>query len=324
MPTIAQTWRGLAALATTAALAGSLAACSGGSDAASPDGGTVTVLASTNVWADIAATVGGDHVTVTSLISDPNADPHSYEYAPRDVAAVEDADLVVYNGGGYDEFVGAILDSISTDPATVNAFEVHTGAHGGEDGGHAEEGHAEEGHDHGAVNEHVWYDLHTVGAVADHIAEELAALAPQNAAQFQTNADALKADLEALEGIAAGVRDTHDGTEVAQTEPLAGYLLDALGLVDIAPAEFTSAIEGESDPSAAVTAQFRDLLGGNQVTVLVYNAQASSPVTEQLRAVAEEAGVPVVEVTETLPEGVSYFEWMTQAIEDLAAALDNR
>lgn len=340
MPSFAHTCRGLAALTATAALTGALAACSGTTAQNDSADGTLTVLASTNVWADIAQSVGGEHTTVEAIINDPSADPHSYEYAPRDVATVEDADLVIFNGGGYDEFIDSILDAISTTPATINAYEIHTGAHGEGADEHADE-HAEEAggehadeaahdeesghaHDHGSSNEHVWYDLHTVSEVAEHIADELAALAPEHADDFRLNAASLIEQLNSLEGRTDELRAAHDGTPVAQTEPLAGYLLDAAGLVDVAPTAFTSAIENGTDPSAAVTAEFRDLLETNDAQVLVYNTQSSSPVTEQLRATAESQQTPVVEVTETLPEGVGYVQWMNEAIDNLAAALDNR
>lgn len=290
--------------------------------------GPITIVASTNVWGSVAEAVAGDLATVESVIADPSADPHSYEASPGDAATVAEASLVVYNGGGYDEFITDILASEGQDVPSVNAYELL------EEGGHAHEEdesateetdmqeHADEdGHDHGEVNEHVWYNAEIAAATAESIAETLGQLDPDNAQQYTDNAEAFHEQVHGITDVTAAIAADHPAAPVAQTEPIAHYLIEESGLDDLTPEDFKNAIEEGNDPSAASIAATRDLFTSDSVQVLVYNIQTQDAVTQDIRATAEEAGVPVVEVTETLPEGMTYIEWQTQAAEDLLAAL---
>ncbi|MCT2582567.1 metal ABC transporter solute-binding protein, Zn/Mn family [Actinophytocola gossypii] len=316
-----------------------------GGDPAAADG-TITVVASTNVWGSIAERVGGDAVSVEALITDASADPHAHPDKPSDAAKLADADVAVYNGGGYDEFFTKLVETTGTDVPRVNAFELsahaeeaghegeeehaHEGeehAHEGEEHAHEGEEHAEEehghGHEHGAVNEHVWYDLETVHKVAERLAEEFGTLAPDHRETFTTNAEALGTELDDLATKAAGIGEANPGAKVVATEPVAKYLLDTAGLTDVTPPEFSEAIEEETDPPLAAVAATTELISKNQVAALVNNSQTETSVTNSLKDAATKAGVPVVDVTETLPEGVTdYVEWMTSAVDALAGALD--
>ncbi len=320
-------------LATAATLG--LSACGSATSDTGPDG-RITIVASTNVWGSVAAAIAGEHADVTSIITDPSADPHSYEASPRDAASVTDADLVVYNGGGYDEFVEDILARTPAKPA-VNAFDLHgaeSDLHAGHDhetepdAGHdaaadtdSHAGHSHS-HDNGGVNEHVWYDIPTVDTVAHTIAAELGALDPANAATYTANAEAFHGKLHGITDITAGIAARHPQTPIAQTEPTAYYLLAATDLRDQTPTDFTRAVEEGNDPPPTAIAATRELLGGKKVAVLVYNSQTEDKVTRDIRSQAESAGIPVVEVTETLPEGVDYVQWQSGTAERLAAALD--
>lgn len=295
--------------AGVAATALTLAGCSA-DPTAEPAAGTLSLVASTNVWASVASavTAGVDGVTVTSVITDPAADPHSYESTPRDAATLSDAQVVLYNGGGYDPFVSDVLAAEAPDVPTVEAFAVHQQLSGAT---------SDEG-----VNEHVWYDLPTVSAVAARVAEQLGALDPADAARYTANAEAFATGAQAVTARAQAIGAARGGTEVAQTEPIAAYLIEAAGLVDGTPEEFLEAVEEETDPPAAAVAATRDLLSSGTARALVYNTQAESPVTEQVRGDAQAAGVPVVEVTETLPaDQDGYLAWMTAQVEDLAQSL---
>ncbi|WP_345352924.1 metal ABC transporter solute-binding protein, Zn/Mn family [Rhodococcus olei] len=322
-----------AAIGLAAVAALSLGACSTAPSDPAHDG-RLSVVASTNVWGSVAAAVAGDHADITSIVTGPSADPHSYEASPRDAAALTDADLVVYNGGGYDGFLDDILDSMRGKP-TVNAYDLHdteSDLHAGHeehgsDTGHvadvaAEGTHAGHGHDHGGANEHVWYDLPTVDTVAHRIAAELSALDPANADAYTANAEAFHGKLHQVADITAGIAAAHPQTAIAQTEPIAHYLLAAADLQDRTPTDFTRAIEEGNDPPPAAIAATRDLLSGKKVGVLVYNTQTEDKVTLDIRSVAESAGIPVVEVTETLPDGVDYVQWQTATAERLASAID--
>ena len=230
----------------------------------------------------------------------------------------------MFNGGGYDEFVEQILEQAG-DKRTVEAFAL-LGAEGDLDDGHDHAEHsnegAEHGHDHGAVNEHVWYDIATVDAVAHRIAEQLGELDPDNADVFTARAEQFHEKLHAISDITSAIATNHPNSPVAQTEPIAHYLLLAAGADDRTPAEFEEAIEQGTDPSPAALAATRDLLQGNEVRALIFNTQTDDRTSEDIRGVAEGAGIPVVEVTETLPEGLDYIQWQTRNAEALAQALN--
>ncbi len=323
-----------AVIALAAGLAVTLTACGGGAaaPAAAPaDGGQPVVVTSTDVYGAVARAVGGDLITVTSLIDDPAADPHSYESTPSDAAAMAGAQVVVFNGGGYDAFIPPLIDASGADPAVIDvvelsgleaAAEAEQPAAAEEEHGH-EEGEAERGHEHGAFNEHVWYSLPTVQQVATRLADELGTLDPDDAATYTANAEQFSAQIDELITATDAIAAAHPGARIAVTEPVPGYLLEAAGLTDVTPPAFTEAIEEDADPPAAALAETLALFRPEPVAALVVNAQTTTPSTDQVRAAAQTGGVPVVEVTETLPEGTTdYPSWMRAQIDALAGALD--
>ncbi|MEV0697347.1 zinc ABC transporter substrate-binding protein [Saccharopolyspora sp. NPDC050389] len=303
------------ALAGLAATAIALTACGTGGQAA--DGGKIKVVASTSAWASVVQAIGGDHIEVEAIINDPNADPHSYESTPQDAAKVTDADLVVFNGGGYDGFMEKILGSSGQGKPTIEAVKDE---HEGEPaGGHEEHG-GHEGHDHSA-NEHVWYDLHVVQQVAAQVNAELSRLQPANAGQFGQAAGHFAEDIGKLQGRVGELGDQNRGKQVIVTEPVAHYLVEAANLQDITPPEFVNAIEAETDPSAAAVAAIQNAVNSKQAAAIIYNPQTESPVTRNVRSAAEQNQIPVVEMTETLPQGKTYVQWMDAQITALQAAL---
>jgi zinc/manganese transport system substrate-binding protein len=295
------------ALLTSASLA-LLAGCGSSSDSADAKSASakVPVVASTNVYGDIVRSIGAGKVDVTSVISDPDQDPHSYEANTQNQLALSKAKVVVENGGGYDDFVDRMLKSGHNDSAQViNAVRVsgRTAPKGGE------------------LNEHVWYDFPTVAHVADRISAALAKADPADAAAFEKNATAFKAKLAPLEAKEAQIKKVHGGEGVAITEPVPLYMTEASGLVDKTPAAFSEAIEEGDDVSPRVLQESLALFSGEKVKVLVYNEQTSGPQTEKSEAAAKAAGIPVVPVTETLPKGKDYLGWMTSNVDALASAL---
>ncbi|MCZ4077971.1 zinc ABC transporter substrate-binding protein [Rhodococcus sp. H36-A4] len=290
--------------------------------------GPITIVASTNVWGSVAQAVAGDLASVESIIADPSADPHSYEASAGDAAKVAEASLVVYNGGGYDEFIDDILGSEGKNVPSVNAYDLvgsdHT--HDAEeaapndstDSTDSTDGH---GHSHGDANEHVWFDAEVAASTAESIAEKLGQLDPDNAAQYTANADTFHDQVHRITDVTNKIAVDHANAPVAQTEPIAHYLIEESDLDDRTPEDFKNALESGNDPSPASIAATRDLLTSKSVRVLVYNIQTQDAVTQDIRSTAEAAGIPVVEVTETLPEGKTYIEWQTQAAEDLESAL---
>lgn len=283
-----------AGIAVGFASVATIVACGDSTDSDRP-----TVVTSTDVWGDIAVAIAGPDATVRSLITDPNADPHSHETSAVESAELSDADLVVYNGGGYDEF--AEKAAAGTNKRTVDAFSLRV--------------------DQSDENEHVWYDVRTVGVVADRIAAQLGELDPGKAGAYTERATTFKNRLAAVTAITGKLAAEHPKTPVLQTEPLAHYLLVAAGADDLTPHEFQEAIEQETDPAPAAVAATQDLLSGKRVRALIYNVQTEDKITKDLRGTAQNAGVTIVEVTETLPEGQDYIQWQTKNAQALAAAL---
>jgi len=293
----------LTATVVTVAVAVGTAACGSGSaqssDRADP-AGTIQVVTSTNVWGAVVAAVGGDAVSVHSLIDDPSADPHAYEVKPADATVIADAGLAVYNGGGYDDFFPGLTETASG-IRTINAVDVAGNAEG--------------------ANEHVWYDFAGVRTVATRIADELGAIDPARRDTFAGNARALGTGLDALTAKLAAVGAAHPGASFAATEPVADYLLEAAGLANATPRDFAEAIEEETDPSPAAVAETTTLVTERKVLVLVTNVQTETPVTDALVEAARGAGVAVVEVTETVPQDATgYLDWMTSQVDALSTA----
>ena len=322
-----------AALALTACGAGGSTPAAGasGSGSASSGAAALTVVASTDVWGSVASAVGGDAVEVTSIIDDPSQDPHSFEATTRDQLLVQDADVVVQNGGGYDPFMAQLVEASGTEAPVVDAVEV-SGLEGSQDAaGHSDEhgdehaegsgDHADEGHAHGEFNEHVWYDLATAGKVAEAVAEALGKADPQQAATFEANAKAFTEGLAPLQAQEAEVSAKSSGTGVAITEPVPDYMLEAMGLVVKTPEEFSEAVEEGTDVSPSVLADTTALFTDGTVKALVYNEQTTGAETDAVLKAAQAAGVPVVPVTETLPDGQDYTQWMSSNAEAIRAAV---
>lgn len=313
----------LPALAAASVLAG--AALTGCTTASATDDGRISIVASTDVYGDIAAQIAGDGADVTSIITSAGQDPHSYEASAQDQLAIADADLVIRNGGGYDSFVDTMLDASGAGTEVLDAVEISGLAPDDAEDEHAdEEEHAEENDGHGHIegfNEHVWYSFEAMDALAEEIAEHLGELDAENAGTYQENYQTFAASLGALEERAHELHEAFEGTAVAVTEPVPVYLLAELGLDNVTPEEFSEAIEEGSDVPPLVLDETLRLFETGEVALLAYNEQTAGPETEQVRAAAEAAGIPVVSFTETLPDGADYLSWMTDNLEAVATAL---
>ncbi|MCU1405275.1 MAG: transporter substrate-binding protein [Glaciihabitans sp.] len=307
-----------------------LTACSSG-PATSGDAadGTVAIVASTNVYGDIASQIGGDLVSVTSLITSAAQDPHSYEASAQDQLALSKAGLVIENGGGYDPFIDSLLSaSTNSSVPVVNAAEA-SGLLEGDDHGDDAEGadeaeHTEDdGHDHiEGFNEHVWYSFHGVEHIAEAIADELSDIDSANAATYSKNLDAFVAKIATLEEQADALQALTVDLGVAITEPVPLYLLEETGLTNKTPDAFSEAIEEGTDVAPTVLQETLALFSGNDVSLLAYNEQTAGPETEQVLTAATNAGIAVVSFTETMPDGADYFSWMTDNLNSIADAVN--
>lgn len=297
--------RPLLAIALTAAAALALTGCSAASSGSSTDDGKVRIVASTNVYGDIAHTIAGDAVEVTSIMDDPAQDPHSFEASAQNQLAISKADIVIENGGGYDDFVDTMLKAAPNDKRTVlNVVDIS--------GKKAVDG---------ELNEHVWYDFPTVQKLTDKLVGALSKADPAKASTFSANAKAFGEKLTALENREAQLKTSYAGEGVAITEPVPLYLLEAAGLENKTPEAFSEAIEAGTDVSPAVLQDMLGVIQGGTVKLLAYNEQTSGPETEKVLAAAKAAGVPVVPVTETLPSGKDYIGWMNANLDAVAKAL---
>ena len=264
--------------------------------------GTANVVASTDVWGSVAGAVAGGHATVTSILDSAIDDPHSYEATPVNAADIADASLVVLNGGGYDQWVEDVLADQASVP-TVDAYSLmpETGQ---------------------SANEHVFYDPATAKAVAAQVADRLSAIDSAQADTYRANAAAFGAKADEILTLERSIGQEHPGASVVATEPVSHYLLVNAGIADKTPAGFSNAIEEDTDPSPADLAAMLDLINTRQVSALLYNPQTETAVTKQLQDAAIRASIPVVTVTETLPEGTDYLTWQRQTAEQLASQLD--
>ncbi|MBK4348715.1 metal ABC transporter solute-binding protein, Zn/Mn family [Lacisediminihabitans changchengi] len=291
------------AVLLVAALA--LTGCAASSSAGT--GGPIRVVASTNVFGDIVKQIGGSAVAVTSLIEDPSQDPHSFEADGQVQLALSKAQVVIENGGGYDDFVDTLLKGASNkkatvlNAATISGLNQHPSA--------------------GEFNEHLWYDFPVMTKVAEKIEASLSALDASKKSTFAANTAAFVDKLATLEASEATIKSAHKGEGVAITEPVPLYLLEASGLVNATPAKFSEAVEEGTDVSPLVLRQTLALFTEHTVKLLVYNEQTDGPETEQVLAAAKKAKIAIVPVTETLPAGKSYVSWMTANLAAISAAL---
>jgi zinc/manganese transport system substrate-binding protein len=261
----------------------------------------IPVVAAQNFYGEVAEAIGGDRVAVESVPMSPDADPHDFAPSPSVARSIADATIVVFNGADYDHWMEHLLESTERPDRTVIEVAALLSVEEGD-------------------NPHVWYDPKAMPAVAKALAEALAAVDPQAADDYEARRRAYVETLSPVDAKVAAMRQRFDGTPITATEPVFGYMADALGLT-MSNEGFQTAIMNETEPSAREIAGVIDDLGNHQVKVLIYNTQVADPMTEQLLEAADAANVPVVGVTETAPLGTSYAEWMLDQLESLEKAL---
>lgn len=278
-----------------------IAAC--GPSATSTGGTTIAVLGAENFYADLLTQLGGDRVTVSSVLNDPNADPHEFEASAATAKLVADAKLVIVNGVGYDDFMDKLLAG-STRPERI-VINVQDLLKKADDD-----------------NAHIWYDPKTMPAVADATVVALSKLDPGGAAYFSAQKATYLAALKPVDDKLAAMKAKYGGSSIAFTEPVAEYQTEAIGLKLLTPEGFMRAIEQAVDPAPADVAAERDLLTGKKVKVLLYNSQVTSPLTKDIQDLAVKNGIPVVGVAETIPSRYkTYQDWMLGQLADLEKAL---
>lgn len=297
----------LLALAAASVLAFTGCAASADADADAPQG-RISVVASTSVYGQIAQEVGGDAVEVTSIVSSASQDPHSFEPSARDQLAVRHADLVIENGAGYDTFVESLVQASGSTAPVITAAESSPEWPGGSSIPRD-------------FNEHVWYDPATMALVASEIAGELGTIDPAAAATFDANAKTFASRVDRLESQLDAIRDGHAGEHVFVTEPIPLYLIAAARLQNVTPEAFTEAVEEGQDVAPATLLDALTLLRSGDVAVLIANSQTGGAETSLAIAEAQRRSIPVLEFSETLPQGDTYISWMQSNIDALAEGL---
>lgn len=266
----------------------------------------VSVVAAENVWGNLVTQLGGARVQVTSIVSNPNADPHEYVASAADAGAIAHARLVVENGAGYDPFIGQLVAGSGAHPRLLVVQQILKLTAKDQ-------------------NPHFWYDVPALPSVAAAIAGALESLDPSGASTYRANLRAFDHSLSPLNAAIASLRARRHGAAVAYTERVPGYLLASAGLDVRTPAGFARAIELGTDPSPADTVAMDALVSRRRVAVLLYNTQTVNPVTSGVRALALRSRVPVVGVGEMLPASYRRLQdWLLFETDSLARALGLR
>ncbi len=266
--------------------------------------GVVNVVAAENFWGSLVDQLGGSHVRVLSIVTDPNTDPHDYESSASAARAVTEAGYVIQNGAGYDDWMSKLIAASPNPARRVFNVGAYLGKHPGD-------------------NPHLWYDPGYVTAAENHIEADLKALDPRDKAYFTARRRATDAAFAHVRAQLAQIRRTDAGRTVASTESIFVYLARYLGLRLISPPAFMNAVSEGNDPPAASVAEFTRQLAARQAGVLVYNKQTATALTTNIRELAVRSHIPVVGVTETIqPPGMSFERWFGGELTALQQALN--
>jgi zinc/manganese transport system substrate-binding protein len=266
----------------------------------------VSLVAAENFYGDVAAQIAGAHVTVTSIMNNPDQDPHLFEASPSVARDLATAQIVVANGADYDPWVGKLLGAMAKAPDGASGRKILIVA----DVMHRKPG----------ANPHLWYDPSVMPVVAKTIAADLIATDPTHAAEYDQRLQAFITSLEPLQSKIADLKQRFAGVAITATEPIFGLMAKALGL-KMRNERFQLAVMNNTEPRASDVAAFEDDLRGRRVRVLIVNRQATDAAAQRLVDIAKQAGVPIVAVTETEPAGLQYQDWMLSQLKALEAAL---
>jgi zinc/manganese transport system substrate-binding protein len=261
----------------------------------------LNVVAAETVYGDLAQQLGGDAVSVVSILNNPAQDPHLFEAGASAARAVAGAGLVVYNGAGYDPWMAKLLSATGGGDRTVVVA-------------------ADVAHVAPGANPHLWYDPQVMAALAKSVAGELSARDPGNARTYAGRLGDFDRSMAVLADKVTTLKGKYAGMPITATEPVFDYMARAIWLEVRNPA-FQLAVMNDAEPSARDVAAFEDDLRQHRVKVLLYNIQATGTVSQRMQHIAEEAHIPVVGVSEVEPSGLRYQDWMSAQLDALDKAL---
>ena len=297
-------WR--TALATALATLAALAASGCTSSSASTQAGVISAVGAENEYANVLSQIGGRYVHVSSILDNPNTDPHTFEASASVAQEISTAQLIVQNGVGYDAFMNRI-ESASPNAARRVITVQHV-----------------LGLPSSTPNPHLWYDPATMPAVAKAMAADLSALQPAHAAYFRASLTAFDRSLAPWLTAMARFKAKYAGVPVATTEPVADYMLRAMGADNLTPFRFQADIMNGVDPSPQDISLVTSLFTQHKAKVFIYNQQVTDGLTTSIRQAAQQAGVPVVGVYETMPTGYKYQSWMLAEVQAIQRAVASK
>jgi len=306
-----RTRSGILAAATVSAAALLATACSaasttsGNTTAAST--ATITAIGAENEYANVIQQIGGKYVQVSAIMSNPNTDPHTFEASPAVAREIANASLIVQNGVGYDTWATDIENAAPDNGRKIINVQQLLGL------------------PDSTPNPHLWYAPTTMPKVATAIANDLAAIQPAHGAYFKANAAAFTASLTAWNQAIAAFKAAHPDVPVATTEPVADYMLQAVGADNLTPWAFQADIMNGTDPAPQDVAIERSLFTQHKVKVFLYNQQVTDTLTDSFISLAHASGIPVVGVYETMPTpGYDYQSWMSAEVSALNKAVTDK
>lgn len=308
---LSRTGRGRALASVLAIAALAAAGCSSSDAAAKPSSAgsssVITAIGAENEYANVLGQIGGQYVRVSSILDNPNTDPHTFEASPSIAAEVSGAQLIVQNGVGYDDWITKMESASANPKRKVIVVQNLLGL------------------PDSTPNPHLWYDPKTMPAVARAMASALSALQPDHAAYFHANLEAFNRSLTPWLDAIAQFKAKYPGTTAATTEPVADYLLTAMGITNRTPFTFQADIMNGVDPSPQDIALENSFFTQHTVKLFAYNQQVVDALTTSIRETAVKAGVPVVGVYETMPTpGYDYQSWMLAEAKALEKAVTDK
>ncbi|HZO74572.1 MAG TPA: zinc ABC transporter substrate-binding protein [Ktedonobacteraceae bacterium] len=282
-----------------------LSACGSSPQPGTGNTSAIAVVAAENFYGDIVQQIGGDRVSVTSILTDPTVDPHEYESNVQNAVAVSNARFVIKNGGGYDGWMDRLLAaSPNTDRMVLTAYDAAPIKL--------------------PDNVHVWYSLEDIRAIARTIATSLKKLDSAHAAVFDHNLQQFEQALMPVQQRIDAIRGRYAGTAVGLTETIFLYQANPLGLKVLTPFEFQKAVAEGNDPPASSIIEASDQVAQRMIKVLIYNVQTNTPVTTNLLNAAKRQHIPTVAVTETMPSARTYQQWMLDQLVSLEQGLQQQ
>jgi zinc/manganese transport system substrate-binding protein len=264
----------------------------------------IPVVAAENFWGSLVSQLGGTRTSVLSIVTDPNADPHEYESNSADAQAIATAAFVIVNGAGYDDWALKLISASNNPNQKVLNVADLLGKKEGD-------------------NPHFWYSPYYVNDTVKEMYSDLVSIDPTHTAYYTQQYASLNSSLGEYNARISEIKQHFAGTKVASTESIFVYLANATGLNLVSPPAFMDAVAEGNDPPAQSVVQFQQLIQNGTVSVLIYNAQTITPLTQNIKAMAAAKGIPIVAVTETIqPPDVPFQEWMNAELLSLQNALN--